>query len=308
MALLTCALTLAALAGCEPDRATASHVLGTDRISAVVYPESVSVVNLCGPRMSIRNANDDSVAVQYAPSADAPRTTVTLPKRPAGTPYSETFVILTGPSGVLFVWIGARRTDKRFPGSTCAVRPVVPATPPLSLTPSTPGTTFLTASDSNYRGVVFSDRRIFVMMRPQASQQVRQALFDAARVKVVGGIPSRGEGLYIVELDQPVTGTLGPVRATVDLLVRNAAVLRALPEDDGGFVRPLGVSPRDATGWQQWTSQRFAPRTRIGTWSLIAFHSHGDALSGTARCGSHSSMKASSPAPTCKLTPARYLV
>lgn len=211
--------------------------------SAMVHAESVSVVNLCGPRMSIRNAHDDSTVVQYAPTGDGPRTTITLKKRPAGTPFSETYIIMSETAGKLVVWVGTRRTDTLYPSSTCPSRPVVPATPPLTL-PSTSGTTFLTASDTNYGGVMFSDRRIFVTLRPHASQQVRQALFDAARVKVVGGIPSRGEGIYIVELDQPVTGTIGPVLATVDFLVRNAAVLRALPDDDGGFVRPVGVSPR----------------------------------------------------------------
>ena len=129
MVTLACALGLAAGLGCEPDRATNPlRQVGTRAYLA--NPDSVSMVNVCGPRLNIRNANDDSIAVLFYPSTSLAPQTLVLPRRPAGEPYSETFVLMTSVYGAS-IRVGTRFIVKSL-GSACPSRPVVPATAPTN--------------------------------------------------------------------------------------------------------------------------------------------------------------------------------
>ena len=96
MAAFACVLGLAAGLACDPDRAT-NPLRQTGARAGLANPDSVSVVNLCGPRMSIRNANDDSISVVNYATTTGPGEIIVLPRRPAGEPFSETFIVI-GPT------------------------------------------------------------------------------------------------------------------------------------------------------------------------------------------------------------------
>ena len=254
MALLTCALTLAAIAGCEPDRVVGSGVLATNRISAVVYPESVSVRSLCGARFVIENHNDGALAVSYALSPNGSQTQLALKARLPGFASSDEYLVLTASSGTLYVRSGTVTQQVSFPQSSCPSRPVVPATPPVGVENSVliAGRAYW-APDSSRGNRLISLRRFWVGFKDGTAASVRQALFDRLGATVLAGTGtgSMGEGDYLIQMPLPLdSGTVARDRVW-NLLLSCSTVARVGPDGELPVV-PSGLTPRDGAGWRSW--------------------------------------------------------
>lgn len=253
MALLTCAVTLAAIAGCEPDRVVGSQMLG-NRVSAVVYPESVSVRTLCGARVVIENHNDGAVAVSYALSPGGSQTQLTLKARLPGLASSDEYLVLTASSGTLYLRSGAVTQQVTFPQVSCPSGPVVPATPPAGVEASLlkAGRVYW-APDSRRGNQLLSLRRFWVGFKDGTAASVRQALFDRLGATVLAGTGtgSMGEGDYLIQMPLPLdSGTIARDRVW-NLLLSCSTVVRVGPDGELRVV-PSGLAPRDGAGWRNW--------------------------------------------------------
>ena len=251
MATFACLLGLAAGLACDPDQSTSPlHRVGAR--ANLANPDSVAMVNLCGPRLNIQNANDDSIAVTFYPSTSIGATpqTLMLPRRPAGEPYSETFVLMTSPYGAS-LQVGTRLIIKPQ-GTACPSRPVVPAVAPPAPAQAVvdAGLAFL-LPDTSYRGWHISFKRFSVEFFAGTPQPVRQAILDAVNATVLGG-DELGMGRYYIEVPLPLDSGVGPRNAVWHRLLRNSAVKRAAPELGGDVITPGSVTPNDGSSWSSW--------------------------------------------------------
>lgn len=255
MALLTCALTLAALAGCEPDRVVASRQLGADRVSAIAYPESVSVVPLCGSRFVIENHNDAPITVGYSTSSTGSQTSVVLRDRGAGLSFSEEYIVVGPSAGTLYVSVGTRSIRVTYPVAACPSRPAVSAAPPsgIELNVLRAGTAYW-AADSARSNRRISLRRFYVGFKAGTPVAVRQALFDRLKATVLGGTGSGslGEGDYFIEMPLPLDSGMVARDRVWRMLIACSAVARAGPDGEE-LVVPSGLAPSDGPGWKAWS-------------------------------------------------------
>ena len=250
MAAFACVLGLAAGLACDPDRATNPlHQVGAR--ASLANQDSVSVVNLCGPRMSIRNANDDSIAVLFYANTYQPAQALVLPKRPTGEPFSETFVFMTNPQNGASLSVGTRFISM-VGGPACPTRPAVPALapPPPSQSVVDAGSAFL-LPDTSYGGWHISFRRFFVKFVDGTPQPIRQAVFDAVNATVLGG-GGLGVGKYYIDVPLPLDSGVGPRNAVWNRLLRNSAVKWAVAEYGDDVIAPTSVTPNDGPSWKTW--------------------------------------------------------
>ena len=244
MAAFACVLGLAAGLACDPDRAT-NPLRQVGARANLANPDSVSAVNLCGPRISIRNANDASISVT------ATYTPLVLPKRPTGEPFSETFFVMGPTEGVAIVRVGSRSITM-FRGAVCPSRPVVPALAPSAASQSVvdAGSAFL-LPDTSFGGWHMSFRRFIVEFVDGTSQPIRQAVLDAVDATVLGGV-GLGVGKYYIEVPLPLDSGVGPRNAVWNRLRRNSAVKRVVAELGDDVITPGSVTPNDGLAWKMW--------------------------------------------------------
>ncbi|MBI2795422.1 MAG: S8 family serine peptidase, partial [Gemmatimonadetes bacterium] len=180
--------------------------------------------------------------------------TVTLPGRPRGTPYSETFLVMSNPGGLMILRAGTRSVFTQWGPPACPVRPVVPASAPPTITAATvaSGAAYL-LPDPGFGGKRLSYRRFHVEFVAGTSQEVRQAVLDAANATVLGGahVDTR-EGLYYVDVPLPLDSGIARRDAVWFQLLRNAAVRMVFPERSPEWLSPQGLAPNDGPRWHSW--------------------------------------------------------
>lgn len=244
------ALALVALGvglACRIDEPSRPALANVSRSAAPFNADSIHLAYVCGKRFRICNENDFPAEVTWDVIGSADSGHLTLPPRPAGQPYSETYLFTSVIGLTRLHYQGTVIEASPSLGTPC----IVPATAPLI----TPDALILSLGEI----VMGNGRRarpdiLMLVFKEGTSQSVRQAVIDSVQGLVVGGYPmTYGESAYYVFVPAQRRGDrlLDAVEALLAMpSVAQAEIIFTEDGDQAAYRRPNDGSGFLKTDWR----------------------------------------------------------